>query len=46
MWAAAEGHNDVVSALLEAGAKPNIQAHKTVLTTARTPITRLVDSRL
>jgi uncharacterized protein len=33
MWAAAEGHLDVVDLLLEAGANPNLQAHVTTLTT-------------
>ena len=32
MWAAAEGHTDVVGLLLEAGADPNLQAHVTSLT--------------
>jgi ankyrin repeat protein len=32
MWAAAEGHGDVVDLLLEAGADPNRQAHVTSLT--------------
>ena len=32
MWAAAEGHTEVVNALLEAGAKPNLQAAVTKLT--------------
>ena len=32
MWAAAEGHIDVVDLLLEAGADPNRQAHVTSLT--------------
>jgi uncharacterized protein len=32
MWAAAEGHIDVVDLLLEAGADPNLQAHVTSLT--------------
>ena len=32
MWAAAEGHLDVVDALLDAGADPNRQAHVTALT--------------
>src|SRR6185295_5154956 len=31
-WASAEGHTDVVSALLEAGADPNRKAHVTSLT--------------
>jgi ankyrin repeat protein len=33
MWAAAEGHLDVVDLLLEAGADPNRQGHVTSLTT-------------
>jgi ankyrin repeat protein len=33
MWASAEGHNDVVDLLLEAGADPNRQAHVTSLDT-------------
>jgi ankyrin repeat protein len=33
MWAAAEGHADVVQALLEAGAKPDLRAKVTALTT-------------
>src|SRR5687767_8454433 len=32
MWAAAEGHSEVVGLLLEAGANPNQQAHVTSLT--------------
>jgi ankyrin repeat protein len=32
MWAAAEGHLDVVDALLDAGADPNRQAHVSTLT--------------
>jgi ankyrin repeat protein len=32
MWAAAEGHREVVDVLLEAGADPNRQAHVTSLT--------------
>jgi ankyrin repeat protein len=32
MWAAAEGHSEVVDLLLEAGADPNRQAHVTSLT--------------
>jgi ankyrin repeat protein len=32
MWAAAEGHTEVVSALLEAGAKPNLKARLTAIT--------------
>jgi ankyrin repeat protein len=35
MWAAAEGHTAVVNALLEAGAKPNLQAHLTTITDRR-----------
>ncbi len=31
MWAAAEGHTEVVSALLEAGAKPNVKAKLTAI---------------
>jgi ankyrin repeat protein len=32
MWASAEGHLDVVDALLKAGANPNLQAHVTAIT--------------
>src|SRR5690606_18475563 len=32
MWAAAEGHVEVVDALLASGADPNLQAHVTSLT--------------
>jgi ankyrin repeat protein len=32
MWAAAEGHLDVVDVLIEAGADPNLQGHVTSLT--------------
>src|SRR5712691_5178143 len=32
MWAAAEGHLDVVDALLKAGADPNLKAHVTSIT--------------
>src|SRR5215475_10463057 len=32
MWASAEGHLDVVEALLKAGANPNIQAHINAIT--------------
>ena len=32
MWAAAEGHIDVVDVLIEAGADPNLQGHVTSLT--------------
>jgi ankyrin repeat protein len=32
MWAAAEGHMDVVDVLIEAGADPNLQGHVTSLT--------------
>jgi WD40 repeat protein len=32
MWAAAEGHSEVVGLLLEAGADPDAQAHVTALT--------------
>jgi ankyrin repeat protein len=32
MWAAAEGHGDIVDALLKAGADPNLKAHATSLT--------------
>ena len=32
MWAAAEGHSEIVGLLLEAGANPNQQAHVTSLT--------------
>src|SRR5262249_15377499 len=32
MWASAEGHADVVDALLKAGADPNVQAHITTIT--------------
>jgi ankyrin repeat protein len=32
MWAAAEGHIDVVDVLIEAGADPNLQGHVTTLT--------------
>ena len=35
MWAAAEGHVDVVGLLLEAGADPNKQAHVTSITTRK-----------
>ena len=31
MWAAAEGHTEVVGMLLEAGANPNVRAHVTAL---------------
>ncbi len=35
MWAAAEGHTEVVNALLEAGAKPNMKAHQTEIADRR-----------
>ena len=46
MWAAAEGHIDVVDLLLKAGADPNRQAHVTVADRAHTtPTIRPAASR-
>ncbi len=46
MWAAAEGHTEVVDALLKSGADPNRKARVTTLTNAGMPTIPQEDSRL